>query len=117
MGALSVSYAGRTARPCGESTRPDLAVMGLTSSARALLATATLPEPDRGAIRGAGRPGALPPGLGRSSQLTAQRATAASSIVAPRPGSAGTARHPSESMDTGWARKKSRRCTVQPGGS
>jgi hypothetical protein len=31
-GALSVTYAGLTARPRGESTRPDLAVMGLTSS-------------------------------------------------------------------------------------
>jgi len=43
MGALLVSYADR---PRGRevSTRPDLAVMGLTSSVRPLLETATLPQ-------------------------------------------------------------------------
>jgi hypothetical protein len=31
MGALPATYAGWTGRPWGESTRPDLAVMGPTS--------------------------------------------------------------------------------------
>jgi hypothetical protein len=44
MGALVVTYAGWTTRPRGESTRPDLAGMGLTSSAGPLLTTATLPQ-------------------------------------------------------------------------
>ena len=50
-------------------------------------------------------------------QLTVHRETAASSMSAPRPGRAGTFRQPSASMRTGSARKKSRRCSVQPGGS
>jgi hypothetical protein len=44
MGALVVTYAGWTTRPRGESTRPDLAGMGLTSSVGPLLTTATLPQ-------------------------------------------------------------------------
>ena len=49
--------------------------------------------------------------------LSAHRATASWSISAPRPGRCGTFRHPSESISTGSVRKKSRRCSVQPGGS
>jgi hypothetical protein len=44
MGALVVTYADWTTRPRGESTRPDLAGMGLTSSVGPLLTTATLPQ-------------------------------------------------------------------------
>jgi hypothetical protein len=44
MGALVVTYAGWTTRPRGESTQPDLAGMGLTSSVGPLLTTATLPQ-------------------------------------------------------------------------
>jgi hypothetical protein len=44
MGALLVTYADWTTRPRGESTQPDLAGMGLTSSVGPLLTTATLPQ-------------------------------------------------------------------------
>jgi hypothetical protein len=44
MGALVVTYAGWTTPPRGESTQPDLAGMGLTSSVGPLLTTATLPQ-------------------------------------------------------------------------
>jgi hypothetical protein len=44
MGALVVTYARWTTRLPGESTRPDLAGMGLTSSVGPLLTTATLPQ-------------------------------------------------------------------------
>src|SRR5512132_4007878 len=44
MGALVVTYADWTIRPRGESTRPALARMGLTSSVGPLLTTATLPQ-------------------------------------------------------------------------
>jgi hypothetical protein len=44
MSALLVTYADWTTRPRGESTQPDLAGMGLTSSVGPLLTTATLPQ-------------------------------------------------------------------------
>jgi len=50
-------------------------------------------------------------------QASSHRATASSSTAAPSPGSRGTRTHPSASIHTGSARKKSRRCGVQPGGS
>src|ERR1022692_2511225 len=46
MDAPSVSYVQRTALSRGERTRPDLAVMGITSSRALLKTTTTLSEPD-----------------------------------------------------------------------
>jgi hypothetical protein len=46
-GRPSVAYAGRTARPYGGSTRPDLAVMGLTS----LIGPLLVRQPYRGRRR------------------------------------------------------------------
>ena len=73
----------------------------------------------RGGSGGRGGRGHAGAGEGHrsSSRETAQRATAASSICAPRPGADGTRNRPSPSMRTRAARKKSRRSTVHPGGS
>jgi hypothetical protein len=51
MGALSATYAGWTGRPWGESTRPDLAVMGPTS----LVVHSWKPQHYPSRIRGARR--------------------------------------------------------------
>ncbi len=53
----------------------------------------------------------------RRAQEISSRRIAASSRTAPRPGRPGTVTHPSRPTRTGSARKKSRRSTVQPGGS
>ena len=49
MGALPATYAGWTGRPWGESTRPDLAVIGPTS----LVAHSWRPQHYLSRIRGA----------------------------------------------------------------
>jgi hypothetical protein len=89
MGALSVSYAERTARPSGESTRPDVALMGLTS--RGLTAGRQqylCPDRDAQTACGVSRSrsvavGVLRPALARRN---IQRCGTAPGIVGNRPG-------------------------------